>query len=51
MDEKNKKIIKPRWNEIKVELKVTYQGSDKPREETFNIADIKADDVIPIEEW
>ena len=51
IDEKNKKIIKPRWDEIKVELKVTYQGGDEQREETFNIADIRADDVIPIEEW
>lgn len=51
IDETNKKIIKPRWNEIKVELKVTYQGGDEQREETFNIADIKADDVIPFEEW
>ena len=51
IDEKNKKIIKPRWDEIKVELKVTYQGGDEQREETFDIADIKADDVIPTEEW
>lgn len=29
IDEINKKIIKPRWNEIKVELKVTYHGSDE----------------------
>ena len=51
IDEANKRILKPRWDQIKVELKITYHGGDEKREDVFNIAEIKADDVIPFEEW
>ena len=42
IDEANKKIIKPCWDEIKVELKVTYYSGNEEREDVFHIVDCMA---------
>lgn len=51
IDMGNRKTVCPKWDEVNVELKVTCKKGKSKKEQVFNIADIKAGDVVPIEEW
>ncbi len=51
IDVGNRKSVNPQWDEINIELKVTYKRNNVKREEVLKVTDIKTDDVIPIEEW
>ena len=51
IDVGNRKSVVPQWEEIIVELKVTCKSGTHKTEQTFDVTNIKAGDVIPPEEW
>lgn len=51
IDMTNKKTVYPQWDEVIVELKVICKEGKHKTEQVFNVADFKAGDVIPVEEW
>ena len=51
IDVGNRKSVHPQWEEISIELKVTYRKGTHKTEQVYNVADFKAGDVIPIEQW
>lgn len=51
IDVGNRKSVAPQWEEITVELKVTCKSGTHKTEQTFDVTNIKAGDVIPPEEW
>lgn len=51
IDVRNRKSIVPGWDEVNVELKITLKSGNHKVEEIFNVDDIKAGDLVPVEEW
>lgn len=53
LDIRNKKIIMPKYDEIKLELKVTMKAGDKERSEIYEIpaSTFTPETISPFEEW